>query len=289
MTAMRKKWKYRLWIPVVALGLMNILAMKPARKGRVSMDVIQEYDYAHRGLYNVREGIAENTLPAFQRAVDKNCGIELDIHLTRDGELVVFHDDNLVRACDSGLKVDESTLKELQSHTLFDTDQTMPLFSEVLSLVDGKVPLLIELKTDNNVMSKRYMKVCQKLKEELEGYNGTYAIQSFDPRVLWWFRQNCPEVPRGQLMEHFRRHGTKVVPIYDFFASHLLFNFITQPDFISYQYMDRDRLAFRVIKGLYGVQEFSWTVRDEELADFLKKEGSLVIFEGYNNKLDEEE
>ena len=62
MTAMRKKWKYRLWIPVVALGLMNILAMKPARKGRVSMDVIQEYDYAHRGLYNVREGIAENTL-----------------------------------------------------------------------------------------------------------------------------------------------------------------------------------------------------------------------------------
>ena len=90
-------------------------------------------------------------------------------------------------------------------------------------------------------------------------------------------------------MEHFRRHGTKVVPIYDFFASHLWFNFITQPDFISYQYMDRDRLAFRVIKGLYGVQEFSWTVRDEELADFLKKEGSLVIFEGYNNKLDEEE
>lgn len=73
MTAMRKKWKYRIWIPVVALGLMNILAMKPARKGRVSMDVIQEYDYAHRGLYNVREGIAENTLPAFQRAVDKNC------------------------------------------------------------------------------------------------------------------------------------------------------------------------------------------------------------------------
>ena len=83
-------------------------------------------------------------------------------------------------------------------------------------------------------------------------------------------------------MEHFRRHGTNVVPIYDFFASHLLFDFITQPDFISYQYMDRDRLAFRIIKGLYGVQ-------DEELADFLKKEGSLVIFEGYNNKLDEEE
>ena len=164
----------------------------------------------------------------------------------------------------------------------------MPLFKDVLSLVDSKVPLLIELKTDNNVMSKRYMKLCQKLKECLSGYEGTYAIQSFDPRVLWWFRKNCPGVPRGQLMEHFRRHGTNVVPIYDFFASHLLFDFITQPDFISYQYMDRDRLAFRIIKGLYGVQEFSWTVRDEELADFLKKEGSLVIFEGYNNKLDEE-
>ena len=254
MTAMRKKWKYRIWMPVVALGLMNILAMKPARKGRVSMEVIQQYDYAHRGLYNMREGIAENTMPAFQRAIDKNSGIELDIHLTSDGELVVFHDDNLVRACDSSLKVDSSTLKELQSYKLFGTDETMPLFKDVLSLVDSKVPLLIELKTDNNVMSKRYMKLCQKLKECLSGYEGTYAIQSFDPRVLWWFRKNCPEVPRGQLMEHFRRHGTNVVPIYDFFASHLRFDFITQPDFISYQYMDRDRLAFRIIKGLYGVQ-----------------------------------
>ncbi len=138
--------------------------------------------------------LRENTLPAFQRALDKNCGIELDIHLTRDGELVVFHDDNLVRACDSSLKVDESTLKELQSHTLFDTDQTMPLFSEVLSLVDGKVPLLIELKTDNNVMSKRYMKVCQKLKEELEGYNGTYAIQSFRSESALVV---SPELPGG--------------------------------------------------------------------------------------------
>lgn len=64
---MRKKWKYRIWMPVVALGLMNILAMKPARKGRVSMEVIQQYDYAHRGLYDMREGIAENTMPAFQR------------------------------------------------------------------------------------------------------------------------------------------------------------------------------------------------------------------------------
>ena len=189
---MRKKWKYRIWMPVVALGLMNILAMKPARKGRVSMEVIQQYDYAHRGLYNMREGIAENTMPAFQRAIDKNSGIELDIHLTSDGELVVFHDDNLVRACDSSLKVDSSTLKELQSYKLFGTDETMPLFKDVLSLVDSKVPLLIELKTDNNVMSKRYMKLCQKLKECLSGYEGTYAIQSFDPRVLWWFRKNCP-------------------------------------------------------------------------------------------------
>lgn len=103
------------------------------------------------------------------------------------------------------------------------------------------------------------------------------------------FGKTVRRFQEDSFMEHFRRHGTNVVPIYDFFASHLLFDFITQPDFISYQYMDRDRPAFRIIKGLYGVQEFSWTVRDEELADFLKKEGSLVIFEGYNNKLDEEE
>ena len=170
----------------------------------------------------MREVCGEH-LPAFQRAVDKNCGIELDIHLTRDGRLVVFHDDQPGRACDSGLKVDESTLKLQKAIPFLTPIGTMPLFSEVLSLVDGKVPLLIELKTDNNVMISA-MKVCQKLKEELEGCNGT-CVQSFD-RVLWWFRQNLPEVPRGQLMEHFPKTLARRCSIYDFFASHLLFHFI---------------------------------------------------------------
>ena len=156
-----------------------------------------------------------------------------------------LHDDNLVRACDSSLKVDSSTLKELQSYKLFGTDETMPLFKDVLSLVDSKVPLLIELKTDNNVMSKRYMKLCQKLKECLSGYEGTYAIQSFDPRVLWWFSEKT--VRRFQEDSSWSISGD-MEPMWCqsmiFFASHLLFDFITSR-FYSYQYMESETcLAF---------------------------------------------
>lgn len=270
--------------PLAALGALSVFAMKPAKKGRVSFEKFQNYDFAHRGLHNREEGIVENTLPAFSRAVEKGFGIELDVHLTRDGELVVFHDDNLRRACDSSLRVSDSTVRELLSFGLFGTEERMPLFHQVLALVDGRVPLLIELKSVNNPMDRQYIRLCQRVMEALEGYDGPYCLESFDPRVLWWFRRKRPEVIRGQLMEHFRRHGTKVMTAYDFLAHNLLFNFLTKPDFISYQYMDRDRLAFRLIKKLYGTQEFSWTVRDPELARFLKREGSLVIFEGYENE-----
>ena len=269
------------------LGGLTALAMRPAKRGRVSFEKLKGYDFAHRGLHNQKEGIAENTLPAFRRAVEKGFGIELDVHLTRDGELVVFHDDNLRRACGSSLNVCESTTMELLSFRLFGTEEHMPLLHEVLALVDGRVPLLIELKTNNVFWDRQYSRLCERVMEALEGYEGPCCVESFDPRVVFWFRRKRKDVIRGQLMEHFRRHGQKVFPVYDFLARNLLFNFLTKPDFISYQYMDRDRLAFRIIKAVYGTQEFSWTVRDREAADFLKKEGSLVIFEGYDNEGEE--
>lgn len=269
---------------LLALGALSVLAMKPAKKGRVSFAGFQGFDFAHRGLHNLKEGIAENTLPAFQRAVEKEFGIELDVHLTKDGELVVFHDDDLVRAVSCCLKVGDCTARELMEKELFGTKEHMPLLWQVLNLVKGEVPLLIELKTDSDLRSSQYSRLCQRVMETLEGYKGTYCVESFDPRVLVWLRRKYPRVIRGQLMEHFRRHGSKVMPLYDFLARNLLFNFLTKPDFISYQYMDRDRLAFRLVKRLYGTQEFSWTVREPYLARFLKKEGSLVIFEGYENE-----
>lgn len=277
--------KRRLYIGgiIATLGVLGMLAMKPAKKGRVSFEAFQSYDFAHRGLHNLDKGIAENTLPAFEKAVEKGFGIEMDIHLTGDGELVVFHDNDLNRACSSSLKVHDSTLEELQSYTLFGTEERMPLFHEALSLVDGRVPIIVELKSDTNPLNKQYTKLCQRAAEMLKEYDGSYCIESFDPRVIRWFKKKYPEVIRGQLMENFRRHGSDVVPAYDFLAKNLLFNFWTKPDFISYQYMDRDRMAFQILKYLYKTQEFSWTVRDPELAAFLKNEGSLVIFEGYEN------
>lgn len=261
-----------------------LTVMKPARRGRVSLAGFQNYDYAHRGLHNEEEGIPENTMPAFERAAEAGFGIELDVHLTRDGEVVVFHDDTLTRACGCPKRIEETDSEELFSYGLFGTEERIPKFRQVLDLVAGRTPLIIELKSDNKPGSSQYVWLCERVAACLNEYPGVFAVESFDPRVLYWFRKHHGELVRGQLVEHFRRHGTMVYPAYDFAARNLCFNFLTKPDFIAYQYLDRDCLALKLVKFLYRPQEFSWTVRDPKTAKLLKRDGSLVIFEGYHNR-----
>lgn len=268
----------------LALGAGMLFAIKPAGKHRVWHGNLKKYDYAHRGLHNSKLGILENTIPAFDQAVKHGYGIELDVHLTRDDKLVVFHDNTLERACKTKRKVKDLSLEELQSYGLFGTEETMPEFSQVLKNVQGRVPLVIELKTVESPRDNTYKRLCSRVLEELECYRGEYCLESFDPRVLMWLRKNKPEIVRGQLMEHFRRHGSKVNKVYNFLARNLFFNFLTKPDFIAYQYLDRDCLAMYLAKKLYGIQEVSWTVRDADTARFLKGEGALVILEGYHNE-----
>ena len=117
---------------IALLFLLLLLLLRPDGAAKKKMAPFVGRRYAHRGLHCVEDGIPENSLPAFRRAVEAGYGIELDLHLTTDGQLVVFHDDTLDRVCGVSGRVDESSYPELQQLRLSGTEETIPLFSQVL-------------------------------------------------------------------------------------------------------------------------------------------------------------
>ena len=154
---------------------------------------------AHRGYYNNKKGIPENSVLAFKKAIDNNYLIELDVRLTKDQKLVVFHDDNLKRVCGVNKRVKDLTYRELLRYNLFDTTLKVPLFSDVIKLVNGRVPILIETKYHN-----RYGVLEKILINELSNYKGLYAIQSFYPMSLLWLKRNTKDIPIGLLSSNFK-------------------------------------------------------------------------------------
>lgn len=186
--------------------------------------------FAHRGYHCIEKGIPENSIPSFRAAISHGYGIELDVHLTSDGKLVVFHDDDLSRICGRPETIESLPLKELQSCRLQNTNETIPLFTDVLSLVGGQVPLLIELK-----IPKSSLGICEKTWEILKNYNGPYMVQSFNTLGIWWFRRHVPHVLRGQLSSNLTADHLPEPWILTFVVKHLLGNVLGRPDFISYK------------------------------------------------------
>ncbi len=164
-------------------SFLNFL-LAPRLSGRKRVHPFLGVKWAHRGLHDKKRGIPENSFPAFRAAIEAGDGIELDVHLTKDGQLVVFHDDTFERICGRRGRVEDTSYEEMQKYRLAETKERIPLLSEVLQLVDGKVPLLIEVKLPNTDT-----KICRKLDEELRKYHGEYMIQSFNSLVLRWMKK----------------------------------------------------------------------------------------------------
>lgn len=150
--------------------------------------------FAHRGLHENGTAHPENSLPAIRRAVEEGYGIEFDIQVTKDGVPVVFHDFTLRRMCGQKGRVCDYTLQELSQFRLLDCGERIPTFKEALKAVDGRVPLIIEMK-----MEYFDLRVCRAADQLLREYKGVYCIESFNPLVLLWYRKNRPDVMRGQL------------------------------------------------------------------------------------------
>ena len=212
---------------------------------------------------------------AFARAAERGFGIEMDIQLTKDKVPVVFHDFTLKRACRTSGKVIDYTYDELKKLELFRSQEHIPTFEEALAVVDGRVPIIVELKIEWSDY-----RVCRIADSILRNYKGDYAIESFNPLALLWFRKNHKEVVRGQLSDHFRKEGTATVPFY-FLLHYLTLNFLTKPDFIAYNHKYSKNMSRQICRYLYGASAAGWTIKSEEQLKKAKENFDWFIFDGF--------
>ena len=258
----------------IAIFLFVLWLFLIAPRNRKEMEKFKKLYYAHRGLHN--EERAENSMSAFKAAVDGGYGIELDIRLSKDGKLVVFHDDTLDRVCGREGKVINFTAEELAGFKLRNTDDGIPLFSDVLKLVDGKVPLLVEIKEDPGVSA-----VSKAACEMLKGYKGEFIIESFNPLSLRVVKENYPEISRGILSHRYYEYEQYRKPLF-FALQTLLFNFLCRPAFIAYDHNHADSFALRFVRKFFRVPTLAWTVRSAEEENIARKNGfDGIIFENY--------
>lgn len=259
-------------LPILAIIAIYIFLTLPRVFDCANMDLLR-IDYAHRGFHG--EGAPENSLSAYSRAVEHGFGIEIDVQLSADGKIFVFHDETLKRMCGCDKKLSELTSSELRALRLADTDEQIPTLDEVLDLVDARVPLLIEVK-----YYSRTKELCELLASRLDSYIGSFAVQSFDPRVLRYFKKKRPRFARGQLVGKIKmRKGEN--PFVAFALRHLLLNFLSRPDFISIEANHTRELGFILGTEVFRAKAFIWTVRSKKQQLFFHRQRYYTIFEGF--------
>ena len=270
-----------MWIVICVLAVLIALICFMIAPGRGCEKTRQDFHHlnlAHRGLHTKDKKIPENSLAAFGRAADAGYGIELDLQLSKDEQIVVFHDDTLNRVCGVDGRVDAYTYAELCEFRLCGTDQKIPLFSEVLELVDGRVPLLVEFKNGprNNLL-------CSKTLPMLRAYKGLFCIESFSPLIVQGFKKNAPDIMRGQLASPFGEMKKEVPGWQAFLLSNCLLNFLARPHFIAY-YKEKHSPLVK-LSELFGAMRAVWTVRPDCDIEKLKKTNDVLIFELYEPEI----
>lgn len=264
------KKAFRFLSGVLSVAGLGAFLVAPERVSEEDYAPFQNRNIAHRGLHCIEKGIPENSIAAFNAACEAGYGSELDVQLTKDGQVVVFHDDDLKRVCGVDARVDSKTLEELEELRLLGTEQGIPLFTEVLAAVAGRTPLIVELKSGPN-----NDELCEKTYEILAGYEGEYCVESFDPRIVRWFKINAPEIVRGQLACSVEGYGKEQNRIMSQLMSNCLLNFLGRPHFIAYEITEVPFFVKAAIK--MGAKYVCWTSKNA--ANEVGKD--TVIFERY--------
>jgi glycerophosphoryl diester phosphodiesterase len=269
-----------MWIIISIMAFVALLAVlclwcMKGRIGHPNLAELRRWHYAHRGLHDASK--PENSMSAFRAALVGGYGIELDIHLMKDGNLAVLHDSSLKRTAGADVRIEDLTAADLVNYHLSGTGECIPLFSNVLKLFAGNAPLIVELKVvGNNVTS-----LCQAACKLLDNYSGPYCIESFDPRAVAWFRKHRPNVIRGQLSENWVGRKNEMPLLLQWMLTNHITNIYTRPDFIAYKYADRNGLGTRLCRNLCKIQGVSWTIRTPNDFKIAVKEGWIPIFEGF--------
>lgn len=229
---------------------------------------------AHRGLHDSNIKIPENSLSAFAKAIKENYPIELDIQIIKDGTVIVFHDYDLKRICGVSKKANTLTKETLGEHILFKTDQKIPTLQDVFDLVQGRVPILIELKT--KASGKHLEKEVLQL---LSNYKGEVALQSFNRSSVRWLSRHTSIYPVGQLSEP----SLTIRPL-NHLLNYLQLNTHMRPDFIAYDIDDLPNKTVTHFKNI-GTPVLLWTVRSQSQIEEYRSVFDTIIFEGFTPSL----
>ncbi|MGB3612475.1 MAG: glycerophosphodiester phosphodiesterase family protein [Elainellaceae cyanobacterium] len=232
---------------------------------------IREQPIAHRGLHGPSG--PENSIPAFEAAIAQEYAIELDIQRLADGKLAVFHDKDLMRLTGEAGLVFEQTANSIQQLTLLGTEHKVPLLEEVLTLIAGRVPVLVEIKNEGAVGPLE-----AELALVLSRYSGDCAIQAFNPKSLAWFKKHSPAIPRGQLASNFE--GDALGWPKKLLLSNLLMNWASSPQFIAYDLKALPTLPVTINARLFQLPIVAWTVRTEADCNQAERYADNIIFEG---------
>ena len=258
-------------IVLLALAAVYLYMIAPEKK-RPDASHLEGWLYAHRGLHDGNRKVIENSMEAFRLAVEKGYGMELDVQLTRDGKLVVHHDGSLKRVTGVDRQVHDVDYADLP---LLPDGSKIPLFTEVLAMVDGCAPIIVEVK-HNGGSAKNAAAAWAILKD----YQGPYCVESFNPAAMKYFRQNAPHIVRGQLASGGKWNKKDLN-----FASYvalrsLMVNAVSRPHFVAYSVPQDRTVSMWLMKHVFKPLLACWTVREQKVLDEARKQGyQYPIFE----------
>lgn len=262
-----------LGVTAAAAGAV-VFAAAPGKSGAGQKGPFYGRYFAHRGLHTADGSAPENSLTAFRMAANVGYGVELDVHLTKDGQVAVFHDHDLERMTGAEGNIEDWDYAELRQLRLAGSGEHIPLLTEVLEVIGGVGPIILELKPGD-----RRTELCQKTAALLAEYPGDVCVECFDPRVLRWFKKHAPRYLRGQLAMPATHYEGEVSRPLAFLLSRGLLNFLGRPQFMAYE-LGKKPLTVRLAEKL-GAMRVCWTSRS--LHD--KKDNEAVIFEYYRPDL----
>ena len=235
-------------------------------------DWLLDKPFAHRGLFTDER--PENSLAAIEAAAHAGFPVEIDVQVTADGKAMVFHDWNLKRLTGRDVRVRTLPAAEIRTLRLLNTDQHIPILEDVLDLVAGRIPVLIEIKN-----RKRPCALEPELARLLTRYQGPFAIQSFNPFSLGWFRRRHPEISRGQISCSFDTDDMatwkkKILSNYGM-------NWLSRPHFISHHWKQLPGLVPTFLRKRCHLPLLAWTIRSEDETAGALRYADNIIFEGF--------
>lgn len=264
-----------LWILLIltALAALYLFLIAPSHD-RPDASMLSGWLYAHRGLHNGNRSVPENSLAAFTLAVEAGYGMELDVQLTKDGRLVVHHDGSLKRVCGVDRNIRDLTYQELCAIPLPDGSR-VPLFSEVLALVNGRAPIIVEVKHYGGAAKNAAAAL-----EQLKTYSGPYCVESFDPTAMRYFKKHAPQVIRGQLATGGKWARNELNLAAYVALRSLLVNCVSRPHFVAYSVPTDHTVSMWLMKHVFKPLLAGWTIRNQAVLSQSRVEGyDYPIFE----------